>query len=235
MTPKNRIHELDIARGFCILCMVLVHLIYDLTEIYPVFKSPYPPFFTFVKEQGGIAFFLISGIAATLGHHPLRRGGQVFLCALVVSAVTGALGYLPIRFGVLHCLGLCMILWSIFQKLKSAVLLSLSAIFLILGAVFSRCMISAPFLYPLGLTRPDFLSADYFPLFPFFGFFLAGSCLGRKLYPNHRSLLPSLSSPAAHFLQFCGRHSLLLYLVHQPVLIFLIETVIFIGGAFHEI
>ena len=233
MTLQNRIKELDMLRGSCILAMIAVHFIYDLTELYSVFPA-YPPYFTWLKEQGGTVFFLISGASATLGPRPLRRGLQVLGCAAAVSAVAAAAGS-PIRFGVLHCLGLCMVLWTFFRHFPGSVRLLFSAASLIAGTVFSRRTVSMSFLYPLGLVRADFFSADYFPLFPFFGFFLAGSCLGTRFYRTGRSLLPlSFTSPFSRFLCLCGRRSLLLYLIHQPVLIFTIEAAIFIGGIFHE-
>jgi len=234
LTPQNRIPELDLLRGFCILVMIAVHAIYDLTELYAVFTA-YPPLFALLKEQGGAVFFLIAGISATLGRHSLKRGLQVFFCGLAASAVTAAAGFLPIRFGVLHCLGVCMMLQRVFRAIPSGALPILGAGIALLGAVFARTAVSAPLLYPLGLTRPDFQSADYFPLFPFLGYFLAGGWLGRTLYAHRRSLFSAdFSSPLSRFLRFCGRHSLLLYLAHQPVLIVLIEAAIFTGGVFLE-
>lgn len=225
MTPKNRIPELDAARGICILSMVAVHLVYDLTELYPVINWTYPPFFLLLKEQGGIIFFLISGISATLGRRHLRRGLLVLGCAALVSAVTVLAGAMPIRFGVLHCLGLCMLLWEFFRKFSTALLCACGTAIAAAGFLFEKISVSIPYLYPLGLTAPDFMSADYFPLLPFFGFFLLGAALGCRLYPNRQSLFPSF--PAHGFFRFlcaCGRHSLWIYLLHQPVLLFLIET-----------
>lgn len=214
--------------------MIAVHLIYDLSELYPLLGS-LPPGFVLLKNGGGTVFFLLSGISATLGSHPLRRGAQVLLCAAAVSAVTFLAGS-PIRFGVLSCLGVCMLLWGALGRLSNAALLALAAASILLGALLPRISVSVPFLYPLGLVRADFQSADYFPLFPFLGYFLSGSCLGRRLYPLRRPLLPfAFTSPLSRFLRLCGRQSLLLYLIHQPVLIALIETAMFLGGAFHEI
>lgn len=225
MTPKNRIPELDAARGICILAMVAVHLVYDLTELYPVINWTYPPFFLLLKEQGGIIFFLISGISATLGRRHLRRGLLLLGCAALVSAATVLAGAMPIRFGVLHCLGLCMLLWELFRKISTALLCACGTAIAAAGFLFEKISVSIPYLYPLGLTAPDFMSADYFPLLPFFGFFLLGAALGCRLYPNRQSLFPSF--PAHGFFRFlcaCGRHSLWIYLLHQPILLFLIET-----------
>lgn len=226
MTPKNRICELDAARGFCILAMVAVHLVYDLTELYPVFHIANPSAFLLVKEQGGIIFFLISGVSVTLGHRHLRRGLIVLGCAGAVSAVTALSGALPIRFGVLHCLGLCMLLWPVFQKLSRKELFFAAAAFWAMGAIFPDYSVTPPFLYPLGLAAPDFVSADYFPLLPYLGYFLLGSCAGRRFYADGQRLFPRFSAqrPFSRFLCFCGRHSLFIYLIHQPVLILAIEA-----------
>ena len=76
MTPKNRIWELDAARGFCVLGMITVHFIFDLTELYPIVHLKSPSFFLLVKNWGGIAFFLISGICVTLGAASSAAGGH---------------------------------------------------------------------------------------------------------------------------------------------------------------
>ena len=171
-------------------------------------------------------------VSATLGHRHLQRGLIVFSCGVLVSVVTVLTGFLPIRFGVLQALGACMLCWEIFKRTSSCALAGLGLTLSMLGWAFEEIRISCRWLYPLGLTAMDFQSADYFPLFPYLGYFLLGACFGRIVYAQRKSLFPRLSfSP---FFCFCGRHSLALYLIHQPVLIFLIETAIFIGGSFHE-
>jgi uncharacterized membrane protein len=172
-----------------------------------------------LKDWGGILFFLISGISVTLGYHCLKRGCIVLGCALLVSIVTTMAG-LPVRFGVLHCLGLCMVLWIIFRPSSPAVLAGFALLFVLTGAIFAEITVSVPLLYPLGLCRPDFVSADYFPLFPYLGFFLLGSVLGRTLYRNKQSLLPKIKAERGilHFFCLCGKHSLWIYLLHQPIL-----------------
>lgn len=202
--------------------MVAVHLVYDLTELYPVLTWQYPPIFSFLMNWGGIAFFLISGICVTLGRRHLRRGTVVFGCGLLVSAVTALMGATPIRFGVLHCLGLCMLLWGAFKNAPAKLLCAFGIAFAVLGWIFAKMTVSAPYLYPLGLTAPGFQSADYFPLLPYLGYFLLGACCGKTLYKSRRSIFPH--APNLRFFCLCGRHSLFIYLIHQPLLILILEA-----------
>ena len=225
---KKRIWELDAFRGLCILGMVLVHLVYDLTKLYGILQWQAPESFHFVQQWGGVLFFLVSGISATLGRHSIRRGLIVLGCGVVVSAVTWGMVLLnfagngmQIYFGVLHCLGCCMILWGLIKKLPAWALGLLSAAFLALGFWFMGLPpVDTYWLMPLGLSWEGFASSDYFPLLPYLGFFLAGALLGRLVYKNKESLLPGVNenNPILRALRFCGRHSLWIYMLHQPVL-----------------
>lgn len=224
---KNRIWELDAFRGLCILGMVLVHFIYDLTELYGILRWDAPALFFFVQNWGGVLFLLLSGICATLGSRSIRRGAIVFACGMVCTAVTAGMylldfaeSFIIIRFGVLHCLGLCMILWAAFKKLPAWSLGILGAALIVLGFRFQGIRVEAEWMFPLGLVHPGFSSSDYFPLFPNLGYFLLGSVLGRVLYRRRQTLLPKVNpqAPVLRFLCFCGRQSLLIYLLHQPVL-----------------
>ena len=79
----------------------------------------------------------------------------------------------------------------------------------------------------LGFPPAGFHSSDYFPLLPYLGWFLLGSILGRRLYPRKQSRFPGTDpdKPLLRFLRFCGTHSLVIYLIHQP-LIFLIHSIL---------
>ena len=134
---KKRIWELDAFRGLCILGVVIVHLIFDLVDLYGIIQWQYPRWFAFVKDWGGILFILLSGICATLGRHSVRRGLIVFACGMICTAVTfymTKLGFdssIIIYFGVLHCLGTCMILWWLFKRLPTWLLAVLGIVILI--------------------------------------------------------------------------------------------------------
>ena len=225
---KKRIWELDAFRGLCVLGMVAVHAIYDMVELYRLVDWQYPALFLLIKDWGGIMFILLSGICVTLGSHHLKRGGMVLLCGLIVTAVTVALEKtglfaegLAIYFGVLHCLGVCMLLWGLFRKMPTWALSVLGALMAILGLWLNHQVFDTPpVLVVLGFAYPGFFSSDYFPLLPYLGFFLLGAVLGRTVYAKKESLLPRVNgeNPGIRFFCFCGRQSLWIYLLHQPLL-----------------
>lgn len=221
---KNRIWELDALRGLCILGMVSFHLIYDLTELYRLVDWQLPPFWESVQVAGGAVFVVLSGLCVTLGSRTLRRGAVVFGAGMVCTLVTAALAHfglgadtMIIRFGVLHCLGSCMLLWPLFRKLPTWALAVLGAAIPAVGAYFETLTTACTWLFPLGIVHYGFASGDYFPLAPYLGWFLLGSVLGRTLYRKQESLFPTLDRKTP-LLCFCGRHSLLIYLLHQPLL-----------------
>lgn len=208
--------------------MVMVHLVYDLTELYGILPRPKAGIYGLLLNWGGVVFFLISGICATLSSRCVRRGIIVFGCGMGITAITYLTSRnLAVYFGVLHCLGLCMMLWPIFRKFSTGPLAVAAAVSIGLGLLFQQLRVSTSKLFWLGLTTPFFSSADFFPLFPFLGFFLLGTVLGRLLYPKKRTLLPKADPrrPLLRFLQICGRHSLPIYLLHQPVILGILELI----------
>ena len=234
LNKHNRIWELDAFRGICILGMVIVHFVYDLTQLTGLLRWEYGPLFSFVMNWGGVLFLLLSGICATLGSGRPNRGLIVLGCGMLVTSVTVGMcrlglagGGLVIRFGVLHCLGICMLLWCILKKLPTPALAVLGAAIIAAGLAVRNVRVETPWLFPLGLVTKSFSSADYFPLMPFLGFFLLGAVLGRTLYRFRASLFPSadLRNPLIRLLTAAGRWSLIIYLAHQPV-IFLVTAVL---------
>jgi uncharacterized membrane protein len=224
---KKRIWELDAFRGICILGVVLVHFVYDLVELYGIIDWKYPPLFSLVKNWGGVLFVVLSGICVTLGRRSVRRGLIVLGCGMVITAVTYGMyrfGFnkgIMIYFGVLHCLGTCMILWSVFKKCPNW-LLALLGIAMVAAGLYLRGKptMDSLWLIPLGFVPPRFATSDYFPLLPNLGFFLLGTVLGRTVYRKKETLLPMVSEKnvLVRFFSFCGRQSLLIYLAHQPIL-----------------
>lgn len=235
MTPqKNRIWELDALRGICILGMMVVHFVFDLIE-FAGLGLTMPGWFNFCQRYGHILFILISGICVTLASRSFRRGVIVFCAGLLVTGVTLFMvcvlkfnRSLSIFFGILHLLGICMLLFPLFKKLPVWALAVLGAGFVALGvwlAALEPVAVSFPsaqglLLGAIGIRPAGFYSGDYFPIFPNLGWFLLGAVLGRTAYRRRESLLPKVNADffLLRFFRFCGRHSLWIYLLHQPVL-----------------
>ncbi len=224
---KQRIWELDALRGLLVLVMVGFHLWYDLVYLFDLCDLTAPGLFHFLSAWTGVPFIVISGICVTLGSHPVRRGLTVFGGAVLISAVTAGMYMLSlagsdiiIYFGVLHCLGTCMLLWPLMKKLPTGVLLPLGAVMIAAGLYLrDNVCVSTPYLTVLGVPMYGFASSDYFPLLPNLGYFLLGAALGRLVYASRRSLLPKLSgSRLASPFEWLGRNCLVIYLLHQPVL-----------------
>lgn len=222
---KQRIFELDALRGFCLIGMLAVHFCMDL-QAFSVIKS-LSDFFWFIADWGGILFIVLSGICVTLGHHPIRRGMFVLTAGMICTAVTVIMVYFGfdesviIRFGILHLLGCCMLLSPLLNRLPKWFLPFLALLLIITGGIVADWRPeNIHFLFPLGIRTPGFSSADYFPLLPNLGWFTVGIFLGKTLYAKKETLLPSFpaSTFLIRFLCWCGRHSLWIYLLHQPIL-----------------
>lgn len=237
---KKRIWELDALRGLCVLGMVIVHLIYDITDLYGLVNWNLPESFLFLQQWGGVLFLLISGISVTLGRKHIKRGLLVFACGLVCTAVTYGMYYfgfsgkgIIIYFGVLHCLGICMLLWGLFRRLPTWALAVIGIALTGLGLWMDTLPpVSYPWLMPIGLPYHGFASSDYFPMLPYLGFFLLGAVLGKTVYRNKESLLPNVNERNifVRFLLFCGKNSLWIYLLHQPILSGIFSLILMVRG-----
>lgn len=228
----------DAARGLLIVLVVLHHALFDLDAFFGV---PVPllasPGFQRVRVCFAGAFFVLSGVSCAFSSDPLRRGAQTLAAGCLLTVATGL--FLPgqlIRFGVLHCLGACRILWVLFGKKAAAAHPRLfSALcgygLLACGRLSQGVLLLPPFgkffvpeiagLGWLGFPDPSYQSADLFPLLPWAGVYLLGGALGERLrradFPKWLGLDPC---PA---LSFLGRHTLTVYLLHQPVLFLLLS------------
>lgn len=231
---RERIWELDALRGFCIVCVIFVHFMFDL--VYFLGKQvDFPPLYTFIQQYGGAIFVVLSGCCATLGSRSFRRGMLVFGCGMLITLVTFgmyrmgmAASDVVVKFGVLHLLGVCMMLYPLLKKLPTTALSVLAAAIVAIGYAIQGMRFSVRWLFPLGFVYPGFTSSDFFPLLPQLGWFLLGIVIGRTLYHEKRTLLPGTAQDffLFRFFQWCGRQSLWIYLLHQPVVYGLIELVV---------
>ena len=240
MQKVSRLWEIDSARGIAILMMVVFHTVYDLSffSLYPV--SVATGFWRYFAYATASLFLVIVGVSLIVSHarasqqvsgFPLAkkfilRGAGIFALGLLVTIATWLYlheGY--IVFGILHLIGVSVMLSPLFFRFKKLnVLLGLACI--PAGWIISG-MSGPAFLLPLGVIPPGFTSVDYTPLFPWFGMVLIGLGLGSWLYAGgvRQFSLRPLPDLFVRPLSFLGRHSLLIYLVHQPVIILMLAAV----------
>lgn len=226
---------LDELRGLDLVSMMLYHACWDLVFLFDVNMRWYAGTPGRLWQQTICwVFILLSGFCAPFGRYMLRRGTVVFGAGAVVTLAT--LVFMPegrVIFGVLTFLGAAMLLTGVLEPLLKKVM---PAVGLAVSAVlFAVC-------YPIGLGwvglggwklmlpqslyanyftaflgfYPDwFYSADYFGLLPWLFLFWAGYYLHKAV--GRRRMEP-LRRPVCPALGWMGRHSLLLYLLHQPVI-----------------
>ena len=230
---NQRIWELDALRGLCILCVIVVHFLFDL-QFFIGLDFTLPAWFQFIQQYGGILFVVLSGCCATLGSRSFRRGLIVFGAGMLISLVTAGMYGLGLSdrtvivwLGVLHLLGICMMLYPLFKKLPTAAICAVSAVCIVVGYLLQGMVFEVRWLFPLGVLYPGFTSSDYFPVFPQLGWFLLGVVLGRTFYREKRTLLPGRAQDffLLRFFRWCGRHSLWIYLLHQPLVYGVLELI----------
>ena len=237
MHANRRVVLLDELRGLSVLLMILYHGLYDLVFLFgidfPFFSWPMQCLQLYICSS----FILISGISSRFSRNNTKRGFLVLGIALAMTLVTCL--FMPeqrILFGILHFLGVAMILHDVFFRRRSKLLPDFW------GALLHLCLFAftwgvgsgyvgffglfkiplpaflyrLPFLFPLGLPAAGFFSSDYFPLFPWLFLFFAGSYIGNILRTGTLPLRYYRTRFA--FLGWVGRRSLLLYVLHQPVI-----------------
>jgi uncharacterized membrane protein len=238
-TKKKRYHILDSIRGITLISMIGFHTVWDLVYIFDVNWVWYETPIAYIWQQSICwVFIALSGFCWSLGRRKLRRGLTVLAAGFLVSLVTEV--FMPdqiIRFGVLTLLGCSMLLMIPLDKMLPKVHATIGLAVSLLAFCITRNvndgslgfesmeLVKLPrALYQmgdagnfLGFTEPRFYSADYFSLIPWFflygtGYFLNG-CLSRADLTEKLSARGQLP-----VLNWAGRHSLILYLLHQPAL-----------------
>lgn len=216
----RRIGFLDLWRSAAVWAMVVYHFLFTMRNFgylsdAVLFSTPLNIFQKLICTS----FIFISGVSCGLSRSNVRRGLRVLLAAAVVTAGS-LLVQDPIKFGILHFLGIAMLIWAYLGKyllkiprfLAPVLWLSLYALTYIW---ISRTPVSAGWLFPLGFIRSDFYSADYFPIFPWIFLFFLGAWASGEL--KHLSSWKFLSREYHPALVWTGRNSLLIYLIHQPI------------------
>lgn len=207
------------------------------------------------RAQIAWIFLLLAGLMCSYTTHPLKRTGSYALCAAIIWIISSSdIVGMPISYGIIFCMTLSSFLVFVINKLvgfpRGIMWVSLFCILFILclpvqqgyvGLMFSQklsftCAIPSswytrPFSAALGFPPTTFSSWDYYPLIPFSFLFFAGASLGdiarEHIEPSgleswlcaHKDVFP------IRILNYLGKHSLVVYMLHQPILLGLLTLI----------
>ena len=221
----HRYGEIDAFRALAIGLMVMFHLVYDLKEFAGANVDYQAPLWFVIGKTSALLFIFISGLSSGFSRHPVKRGLKVLFCGMAITVVT----YLfmkeeYVRFGILHFLGVSMILSPLFFKLSSRTLWVLVGAFALLGFWFQGQVLETSLFLPFGLMYNGFSSIDYYPLFPYLAVTLLGILAYRGLYAQRMGTLFS-SRLNFKFVKWLSQNSLGIYLIHQPFILLIIFVV----------
>ncbi len=239
---KNRIHLLDEIRGFAVLFMVIYHSFYIFADFYGFdFAAKVVETLSPAALFVACLFIGICGFCCNLSRNNFKRGAVILGMGLGVTLVTAVimplLGFIDceIWFGILHFLGVAVLLFALISKLftringYAGVLVSLALFIFFFGIEkhtlgfggllkinLPDSLYTTKWLVPFGIYPAGFFSADYFPILPFIFMFFVGAFIGIIVKAKgfggyaHKKRVPPLS--------FLGRHALIVYIIHIPII-----------------
>ena len=251
---KNRARELDFLRGFALFMMILMHLAYDLRFEFGLKGFGFLTanwFWAFVHPFFLVIFVGVSGVCSSFSRNNFFRGLKLLAVAAGLTLVTWAITVFAklnclIIFNVLALLAVSILFYSLVQFIEKKtsvkpvtvnVLLGFLGTYITaVGSSINQMDYSTTNLVfmPLGFAiknTPNIV--DAMDIFPWMGVFLIGCVVGRVCYSKKESLLPAGAKklhPVFAPFEFIGRHSLIIYLFHQPVIYGILYLFFLISG-----
>lgn len=233
---RRRIEAIDMLRGLALVAMAIYHFGWDL-EFFGYLQQGTTTFGGWKMLARGTAgsFLFLAGVGLVLAHGSgvirwrpfLLRLGKIYAAAAVITVATWfAFPDSFIFFGILHAIGTFSLIGLAFLRVPGVISILLGAAAIAAPLYLRAPLFDTPALWWVGLsTRPP-LSNDYVPLFPWIGPFLAGMGVTRLLRTRMGALgrlaESAATTPPLTVAAAAGRHSLAVYLIHQPVLIGLV-------------
>lgn len=229
--------EVDVARGLAMVAVIVYHLVYDLDTFggYPIESTS--GFWGAFATASAFAFVFLAGLSLSLSSARagasgrdrgpfgkyLRRGLRIFSYGMLITGVFWVLDVGVVIFGILHLIGASIFLAYPFLRLRWSNGL-LGFLLVALGAYLQTEPVSvagpaAVLLAPLGVEPESLYMPDYRPLLPWFGVVLLGLFFGNAVYGRRGADAAHAPLFYAAPLASLGRHTLLVYLIHQPILL----------------
>jgi len=236
MNTTTRYNVLDFIRGFALIGMVIVHTLMNMVHEFDYTIEWYEEIEDIFYQYGGCIFILLAGFCWSLSKNNLKRGIAMIIVSAIITWVT--IIVMPentILYGVICLMGTASLLMIPLNKVLKHVNVYIGFIISVVLFVITKWSDDGYvgvgdtefFAYPeswyannftayLGFPEGSFTSADYFPVIPWFFIFVAGYFLYGIFKKNNwfGILKPHTIKPV----EWVGRHSLIIYLAHQPVI-----------------
>lgn len=225
---RPRLPAIDLARTAALLGMAVFHFSYDLELTgWLAPGTVVTGFFWYFARLIAGSFIFLAGLGLWLAHGQgirwrafLRRLARIGAAAgLVTLATHFALPGMTVFYGILHSIAVSSLIGLAFLRLRATAVLGVAAAVFALPWLWAHPFFGGALVWT-GLSGTVPMTADFEPLFPWFAPFLAGIAAGRVL--SRFGLWPCLDIGGGRVLRalaWPGRHSLAIYLVHQPVLL----------------
>jgi len=226
----------DAARGVAIVMMVVYHLTYDLDAFGGYAVEATSGFWARFADATASLFLFLVGVSLAISHARcgegrfgkyLLRGLRIFGFGMLLTVVFLAFGMGIVAFGILHLIGVSIVLAYPFLNLRLPNFLLGALVFVVGMYVMAQNISGSPWLLPFGVVPEGWMMPDYRPLLPWFVVVLIGLGFGNVVYGGGRRPASLLRKPpkVTRPLLPLGRNSLLIYLVHQPILVLLLSSV----------
>jgi uncharacterized membrane protein len=228
---RRRVQALDMARGAALAAMAIYHFSWDLS-FYGLADIPVTSatgWIVFARMIAG-SFLGLVGVSLVLAARGginwrgyLKRLAQIIAAAAAITVATWfAFPATFIFFGILHAIALFSVLALAFLRLPAVLILALAALAFAAPSLLSGPFFDQSWLLWTGLGTFFPPSNDYVPLFPWFGMTLTGVALGK--FAESTGFWDRLAgwrpeTAFARLASFAGRHGLIVYLAHQPILL----------------
>lgn len=229
-TRGGRVPAIDLARTAALAGMMVFHTTWDLTLFGIVAQETLwsAPWQILARLVAG-SFLFLAGVSLWLAHGAGIRwpafGRRLAILAVAAALVTVGtyfgVGGSFVRFGILHSIALCSVIGLVFLRVPAGVTLGAAALAVVVPQVFRAEALNGPWFLWLGLATEIPPMVDYEPVLPWLGPFLAGLALARLA--GRAGLWRRLAATGpqgrlVRWLSWPGRHSLAIYLAHQPVI-----------------
>lgn len=239
---NTRIEVLDLARGVALVAMTVFHFGFDL-ELLAIKEPGYisQPHWKYFARAIASSFLFLTGFSLYLSHGTgIRWSGwnvrmiKIVAASLIITIATYfATPEQYIFFGILHAIAFAGVAGLLFLRMPWQLIVVIAIGVFALRYYGRTELLDAPFWYWTGLSAANPNSSDYVPVFPWFSAPLLGIAfakLSTQMNWLESFAKPQLNQTPARLLKFMGRNSLVYYLLHQPVMIGIMLSALWISG-----